>query len=433
MDDILTSWFVHLGASAKTAVLLERLAAFGLLLLIIGVTSWLSKQLLVPLLERAVRRSNTPIDDIFITRGFFHRLSRLLPIAVFYASIDLMFPVRGAVAELIRRLAMILFVMIGTWVLDAVLLAFYDILRDRPVFRDKPVRGYIEAAKIFLYILAAVFAISILTDKSPWGVLSVFGGLTAVLLLIFKDTILGFVANLRLSSNDMVRVGDWIEMPKYDADGDVIDISIHTIKVRNWDKTITNIPTYVLISDHFKNWRGMQETGGRRIKRALYLDMGSIKFCTPEMLERFSRIALISNYIRRKQEEIDDANREHSTDLSLMVNGRRQTNIGVFRAYCIAYLKAHPKIHQELTFLVRQLAPTPQGLPLEIYVFTNDVAWANYEAIQADIFDHLLAAVPQFDLRLFQYPNGHDFQSQIRVRAFDGPRAAAARAGGFGE
>jgi miniconductance mechanosensitive channel len=235
------------------------------------------------------------------------------------------------------------------------------------------------------------------------------GGLTAVLLLIFKDIILGFVASLRISANKMARVGDWIEMPQYGAGGDVVDVSIHTVKVQNRDKTITTIPTYALVSNSFKNWRGMSESGGRRIKRAIYLDMNSIRFCNAEMLESFGEYALLKDYLAAKRQEIETYNQARRLDPGATKNGRRQTNIGVFRAYIIAYLWANPKINQDMTFLVRHLAPPPQGLPMEIYGFSSDQAWANFEAIQADIFDHLLAIVPEFELRVFQYPSGRDF------------------------
>jgi miniconductance mechanosensitive channel len=217
-------------------------------------------------------------------------------------------------------------------------------------------------------------------------------------LLVFKDSILGLVASVQLSSNDMVRIGDWIEMPKYGADGDVIDVTLHTVKVQNWDKTITTIPAYSLISNSFKNWRGMTESGGRRIKRAIYIDMASIKFCTKEMLNRFEKFQLISEYIKSKRKEIARYNKEHNIDTSELINGRNLTNVGSFRAYVAAYLHNHPKIHRGLTFLVRHLSPGENGLPIEIYVFSNDQVWANYEAIQADIFDHILGVVPLFDL-----------------------------------
>ncbi|MDH5297962.1 MAG: mechanosensitive ion channel family protein, partial [Desulfobulbaceae bacterium] len=346
----------------------------------------------------------------FADKGFFQRLTRLLPLLAVYVAVDLLLPAPHPITEFAKRLLLALAVLFIVRALNALLDGLHDISQEWEPARHKPLRGYLQAVKIVAFLLAFIFAIAILTDTSPWGIVSLLGGLTAVLLLIFKDTILGLVASLQLSGNDMVRIGDWIEMPKYGADGDVIDISIHTVKVRNWDKTIATIPTYALVSDTFKNWRGMQESGGRRIKRALCLDMNTITFCSDEMLERFKRIDLIRDYIASRQAEIEEYNRQHRVDTSLAVNGRRQTNIGVFRAYVVAYLKAHFLIHQEMTFLVRHLAPTAQGLPLEIYVFSRDQRWANYEALQADIFDHILAAVPLFDLRVFQYPAGQDLR-----------------------
>jgi miniconductance mechanosensitive channel len=333
----------------------------------------------------------------------------MMPIIVVYMSIDLLMPSQAFAPELFKRFSMVFFVIAGIWILDSVLLAVREIYSSSQIASRRPIRGYIDAIKIIAYVMAGIFIISILTDKSPWGILSILGGFTVVLMLIFKDTILGFVASIQLSGHDMVRVGDWIEMPKYGADGDVIDVTIHTVKVRNWDKTITTIPTYGLVTDAFKNWRGMSESGGRRIKRSLNIDMSSIKFCTDEMLESFEKFALLKEYLQQKKEEISAYNAEHDVDDSQLINGRHQTNIGVFRAYIVAYLKNHPKIHQSMTFLVRHLEPTPYGLPVQIYVFSNDQAWANYEAIQADIFDHLLAALPKFDLRVFQNPTGYDF------------------------
>jgi miniconductance mechanosensitive channel len=256
-----------------------------------------------------------------------------------------------------------------------------------------------------------IVAISIVIDQSPLILLSGLGALTAVILLIFKDSILGLVAGIQLVANDMVRPGDWIEMPKYGADGDVIEITLNTVKVQNWDKTITTIPTYALISDSFKNWRGMQESGGRRIKRAVYVDVSSVRFCTPEMTAKFSRIKVLEEYIARKQAEMREYNEKHGIDDAVLVNGRRMTNLGTFRAYLVEYLKRHPKIHQDMTFLVRHLQPTELGLPIEIYVCSNDQEWSNYEGIQADIFDHIFASLPEFGLRPFQSPTGSDIAS----------------------
>jgi miniconductance mechanosensitive channel len=242
-------------------------------------------------------------------------------------------------------------------------------------------------------------------------------------MLVFKDTILGFVASVQLLRNDMVRRGDWIEVPKFGADGDVIDITVATVKVQNWDKTISMVPTYALISESFKNWRGMSESGGRRIKRAIHIDMNSIELCTPKMLDRFERMELITDYVRERRKEIDEHNRKHGVDSNEHVNGRHMTNVGTFRAYVVAYLKQNPKVRQDMTFIVRQLPPEATGLPIEIYVFSSDQVWANYEAIQADIFDHLLAVLPEFGLRVYQYPGGAD------LRGAAGPRASTVSRG----
>jgi miniconductance mechanosensitive channel len=293
-------------------------------------------------------------------------------------------------------------------VTDALLTSVNDIYQKFEVSRRIPILGYLQVVKILITIVVIIMAISIVIDKSPVLLFSGLGALTAVILLIFKDSILGLVAGIQWVANDMVRPGDWIEMDKYGADGDVIEITLNTVKVQNWDKTITTIPTYALISDSFKNWRGMSESGGRRIKRSVYIDVGSIRFCTPEMIEKFSRIQVLKDYIARKQKELAEYNQTHGIDESELVNGRRMTNIGTFRAYLVEYLRRHPKIHQEMTFLIRHLQPTDKGLPLEVYVFSNDQVWANYEALQADIFDHIFASLPQFGLRPFQSPAGSD-------------------------
>lgn len=397
-----TASFIGIGAT----IILILLLAYG--------SFWITKRYMVHVIEIVFQRSKNTWDDALVKHGFVRRLSLLMPIIVVYMSADLMLPGQAMTSELFKRLAMVFFVFAGVWMLDATLLAIRDIYNKSDVSFRRPIRGYLDGIKIIAYAMAGIFIVSILTGKSPWGILSILGGFTVVLMLVFKDTILGFVASIQLSGHDMVMVGDWIEMPKYGADGDVIDVTIHTVKVRNWDKTITTIPTYSLVSDAFKNWRGMSESGGRRIKRALHIDIRSIKFCTDEMLERFRKFDLIKNYIKEKQEEIARYNQKHFTQPELLINGRRQTNIGVFRAYIIAYLRNHPKIHQSMTFLVRHLEPTQYGLPVQIYVFSNDQVWANYEAIQADIFDHLLAAIPEFDLRVFQNPSGYDLSTFVK-------------------
>ncbi len=411
MINIVEKWLVGQGMPENVAQLIEITISLVLILIAALMARWIAKRFLIPIAEKAVHSSSAKWDDTLVGRGFFNRLASLLPVVVIYTSADLMFPDQSSISEFIKRLSMTLFVLFGVRILDSLLFAARDIYTPVEKEKGKSIGSYVDAVRIIAYVLAGIFMVSILTDKSPWGLLSVFGGLTAVLLLIFKDTILGFIAGIQLSAHDMIRIGDWLEMPKYEADGDVIDISIHTVKVRNWDKTITTIPTYALVSNSFKNWRGMSDSGGRRIKRALNIDMNSIKFCTEEMLAHYERYHLLHDYLTEKKTAIEAYNKEHGVDDTVLVNGRRQTNVGVFRAYIVAYLKAHPKIHRDMTFLVRHLAPTAQGLPIEIYVFSNDQVWANYEAIQADIFDHILAVAPHFDLRVYQYPSGYDLKA----------------------
>lgn len=414
MNDLLISDFLVAQGMAQAMADFFGIVAIIILILLLAYASyWITKRYMVHVIEIVFQRSKNTWDDALVKHGFVRRLSLLMPIIVVYMTADLMLSGQAMTSELFKRLAMVFFVFAGVWMLDSILLAIREIYNRSAVSGRRPIRGYLDGIKIIAYVMAGIFIVSILTGQSPWGILSILGGFTVVLMLVFKDTILGFVASIQLTGHDMVRVGDWIEMPKYGADGDVIDVTIHTVKVRNWDKTVTTIPTYGLVSDAFKNWRGMSESGGRRIKRALHIDMSSIKFCTDEMLDRFKKFDFIKNYITAKQEEISRYNQEHTADFTQLINGRHQTNIGVFRAYIVAYLKNHPKIHHNMTFLVRHLEPTQYGLPIQIYVFSNDQAWANYEAIQADIFDHLLAAVPEFDLRVFQNPSGYDFAKLI--------------------
>jgi miniconductance mechanosensitive channel len=414
MSNLISDFLIAQGLSQQVANIIGIAATVIILLFFAYISYWTTKRYMVRLIELVFKRSKNTWDDALVKHDFVRRLSFIMPIIVVYMSADLMLPSQASASELFKRLAMVFFVFAGVWMLDSILLALREIYDRSDMASRRPIRGYLDAIKITTYVMAGIFIVSILTNKSPWGILSILGGFTVVLMLIFKDTILGFVASIQLSGHDMIRVGDWIEMPKFGADGDVIDVTIHTVKVRNWDKTITTIPTYSLVSDAFKNWRGMSESGGRRIKRSLHIDMSSIKFCSDELFERFKKFDIINSYITEKQEEISKYNEDHLTDKSQLINGRRQTNIGIFRAYIIAYLKNHPKIHQNMTFLVRHLEPTQNGLPVQIYVFSNDQAWANYEGIQADIFDHLLAAIPEFDLRIFQNPSGYDFKGWNR-------------------
>ena len=357
-----------------------------------------------------IRHTNTHWDDALIERGVLHRLAHLVPGLVIYRLAPLALVGHARLQEIVDTGVQVYLVLTSMLVIDALMSTTVDIYRSTETSREISIKGLIQFLKVILYFLCGVFVVSVLLGKSPFYLLSGLTALTAVLLLIFRDAILGLVAGIQLSVNRMVARGDWIEMPKYGADGDVLDVTLTTVKVQNWDKTITTIPTYSLISESFKNWRGMQDSGGRRIKRSVYIDISTVKFLDEQMIERFGKIQYITDHIERKKQELAEYNELNQVDLSHLANGRRMTNVGTFRAYVEAYLKNHPQISQEMTFLIRQLAPTPKGLPIEIYVFCKDKVWANYEAIQGDIFDHILAIIPVFDLQAFQEPAGKDFR-----------------------
>ncbi len=370
----------------------------------------LVRRILLPAITLWILNNRYQWDDPLATNQLFNKICWFVPVIIFSLAVDSFLDPASAIYILTKRIISSCFVIIVVLSLSALFSSINDIHRLIRKNKGTSLRGYTDAGKILSYAFGTIILVSIFTGKSPWGILSILGGLTAVTLLVFKDSILGFVASVLLTSTDMVRLGDWIEMPQYGADGDVIDISIHCVRIQNFDKTITTIPPYALVTNSFKNWRGMSDSGGRRIKRAMVIDLHSIRFCDDEMLDKFKKISLISSYVQEKQQEIEEYNRQHDDEM-LLVNGRRQTNVGIFRAYVIAYLKSNPKIHDQMTFLVRQLTPTERGLPLEIYVFSRDKAWARYEELQADIFDHLLAAIPEFGLRIFQNPSGFDFRS----------------------
>ncbi len=370
------------------------------------------KTVILNVIGRVVRRTPTQWDDFLIKRGFFTRIVHLAPAVIIYLSAPLYTPpfFEWDLRIAIQRIAFGYMIVVGVLIVNAALNSIADIYGTLEIARRNPIKGFIQGAKILVWIVGGIFLVAKLTGQEPWGVVAGIGAITAVLLLVFKDTILGLVASVQIFVNNMVLIGDWIEMPKYGADGAVIDITLTTVKVQNWDNTITTIPTYALISDSFKNWRGMQESGGRRIKRSIQIDMNTVKFCTDEMLERFGQFKLLTDYIQNKLKEVNDYNTDRQIDPSQVIDGRRLTNVGTFRAYVKAYLADHPKIHPKMTFLVRQLAPTDRGLPIEVYVFSSDTAWVSYEEMQADIFDHILAVLPEFDLAVFQNPTGNDFR-----------------------
>ena len=367
----------------------------------------LTKRQLVRMVHRLSSRTNQIWDDALADQGVFARVAQVVPALIFYFGLPLIQGLPEKLVTLGQNVASAYAILLVSLALSALLSAVNAIYEQYPVSSERPIKGYLQVAKIVIFILTAVLVLAVLMERSPALLLSGIGAMTAILLLIFKDTILSLVASVQLTSLDMVRVGDWLEMPQANADGDVIDIDLHTVKVQNWDKTISTIPTHKLITESFKNWRGMDQSGGRRIKRYLAIDVSSIRFLSEKEAEKFKRFALIKDYIAKKQKEIVDHNATLN-GVSEEVNFRRLTNMGTFRAYVYRYLKNHPSIHQNMTLLVRQLQPTPEGLPLEIYAFTNVTDWLVYENIQADIFDHLLSIAAEFDLNMYQNPSGRD-------------------------
>ncbi|MEE9300562.1 MAG: mechanosensitive ion channel family protein [Alphaproteobacteria bacterium] len=362
---------------------------------------------LMRIVYRVLERTRSQWDDILARRGVFKQLAFIAPALVLYAGVSYY----ADYAEIGHRVILAYIVINVVITIDRLLSSVIDIYQLYPVAKRRSIKGYVQLVKLVVYLLGGVLAICLLINQSPWGVLSGIGAMTAVLLFVFKDTILSLIASIQLAANDLVRPGDWIEIPEYGVDGDVIDVALHIVKVRNWDKTIVSVPTYKLIEGSFKNWRGMSEAGGRRIKRSLLIDQTSVSFCDPEMIERFRRIRRLQPYLQAKEEEIARANAELGEGDPLLVNRRALTNLGTFRAYVTAYLDENTKLRKDMTLMVRQLRPSPDGLPLEIYAFSNDTNWVNYEGIQADIFDHLLAVLPFFGLRVFQYPTGEDVRT----------------------
>ena len=386
----------------------------GILIVVVAVLSIvaniITKKLVLRALNAYITGSRVKWDNILMENKVFERLAHIVPAVI----IQILAPVFPTAQEWIRALAFSYMTFVGVWTIDALFNAINKIYSKFEVSKQRPIKGYLQVTKIVVYVMGGIVIIGTLIGKSPWVLISGIGAMTAVLLIVFRDSLLGLVAGVQLAANDMVHLGDWVSMPQYGADGDVIDITLNIVKIQNWDRTITTIPAYAMVSESFTNWKGMELSGGRRISRSVYIDMTSIKFCTDEMLNRFEKIAYISPYIKSKLSEIEAYNKSLCVDTSIEVNGRHLTNIGIFRAYVEQYIKNHPKTHKDMIMMVRQLAPTEHGLPIQVYVFTNDTAWVNYEAIQADIFDHIFAVIPSFDLRLFQEPTGDDFRHFLK-------------------
>ena len=367
----------------------------------------ITKNIILKLLAKLIHRNRYHWDKILLQRNVFSRIANLFPGIIVY----LFSPAFEGFTSYIRRGCAIYISAVILFVVSALLNAIDDIYRNYPISKVRPIKGLLQVVKIVFYIVVGIVIIGILMDQNPLLMLGGIGALAAVFSFVFKDSILGFIAGIQLTSNDMLRIGDWIEMPKYGADGDVIDITLNTVKVQNFDKTIVTLPAYSLVSDSFKNWRGMTEFGGRRIKRSVIIDVTSIQFCSPEMIEKFKRINYLKDYITTKESELKNYNKKYSADQELDINKKRLTNIGTFRVYIENYLRDNPQLQQGLTMVVRQLPQGENGLPLEILAFTDDTRFENFERIQSDIFDHIFSIAGEFELRVFQSPTGYDYRA----------------------
>jgi len=372
------------------------------------------KKLLLRLLDKLLDRSPFATDTAVRGQRVIPRLANIMPALVISWGITLVPHLPFAVVEVVRNVANAFIILTIALAISAALNVAETVYRRREGHRQKSIKSYVQVAKLILFAITGFLIIATIMDRSPLILLSGVGAMAAVLILVFQDTLLSFVASIQINSTDMVRVGDWIEVPHLDADGDVIEIALHTIKVQNFDNTVTTIPIRKLVTDPFKNWRGMQESGGRRIKRSLYIDQNSIRFLTDEEKNRHAHIGVLEVYIKEKDNEIVAWNSGLGERAQWLPNTRRMTNIGTFRAYVSSYLQNHPGLHKGMTMMTRQLQPTPEGLPIEIYCFTNTIAWAQYEGIQADIFDHLYAILPEFGLRAYQKPAGTDLTAAFR-------------------
>ena len=408
--EIISEWLQKLHIAPSLAHLLGLLGASLYLFIIAWLANFVAKRLITYVIHPIIGKTSIQWDDLLVQHNVIVRFSHIVPVAIIHFFAPTLFNGLTGIMNVFHVIVNTYLIVIILLVIDGILNFTRAVWERSTIGKQYPAKSFIQAAKLLINLIGFIFILSAVLGKSPLVFFSGLGAVTAILLLIFKDAILGLVAGFQLSVNNMVMVGDWIEMPARGADGDVIDVSLTTVKVQNWDKTITTIPTYALITDSFKNWRGMSDAGGRRIKRPLYIDMRTIQFADEAMLERFKRIRLLRPYLEAKLDEIRMHNDGIGEDLSELINGRRLTNVGTFRAYCVAYLRNHPKARQDMTLIVRQLAPGPQGLPIEIYVFSNDTAWARYEDIQGDIFDHLLSVLPEFGLSAYQAPSGADLE-----------------------
>ena len=403
-------YLITIGLTEEWAEYINMLILVVGFMLVLFLLDLVLRKILVKVFSKFSNVSKTQFDDLLVKNKVPRNIAHIIPLVLAYTAVPAILRDFPNTEIIILKGIEVFGVVLFLWIVRSFLHTLKDYFKTLPSLQDKPIDSYIQVFMIFSWAIGMLYAFSIITGVELWKFLTALGTASAVIILIFKDTILGFVASIQVSINDMVRIGDWITFEKYGADGDVIEINLATVKVQNFDKTITTIPTYALISDSFRNWRGMTNSQGRRIKRALIIKQDSIKFLTKNDVEKFEKIGLIKEYLIKRQSDIAQFNTDNNIDKSILINGRNLTNIGVFRKYIDTYLHAHSGLNKDMTMMVRQLEPTSQGLPVEVYVFSKDKRWSNYEYIMADIFDHLLAAIPYFELEGFELPSGSDFK-----------------------
>lgn len=410
------SWLQMLGISTYWADVFDQYVALALVLLLAFVARFVCRKLLLGIVTRIIRKTRATWDDVLFCDDVLIRFSNLLPPLILTNLVpEVLAKVSSGWLTFAKHLCDIYALIALLQLANALMKAIYAVYSEKEHLRNRPLKGLLQTGQVILWFVGVILVIAILFDKQPLSLLAGLSASAAILMLVFKDSIMGVVSGVQLSANDMLKVGDWIAVPKCGADGTVIEVTLNTVKVQNWDKTIVTIPPYLLVSDSFQNWRGMSESGGRRIKRSINIDMTSVRFCTPEMLKKYRKIQLLKDYIEETERVISKYNDENGIDNTVLVNGRRQTNLGVFRAYLTAYLRNMPRVNQNMTLMVRQLQPTDRGIPMELYFFSANTDWSATEDLQSDVFDHLLAIIPEFGLRVFQSPSGADLQGVEKV------------------
>ena len=413
MEPVVDEWMYgvlrELGFSVETADVWDRWVVLGFIVAIAFVSDFVCRQLLLRVVKRIVARTKATWDDILFEDRVLRRLCHIVPPVLIYFLLPLAFPPESGMVAFVLKLLLIYVIAVVLRFVNAFLKALHDVADQKEELQGKPLKGLMQTGQVIAFFVCIILIISILIDKSPARLLAGLGASAAILMLVFKDSIMGLVSGIQLTANDMLHVGDWISMSKYGVNGRVTEVTLNTVKVRNWDNTIVTVPPYLLISDSFQNWRPMQDSGGRRVMRSVNIDMNSVRFCTPEMLDRFRKIRLLKDYIDETERLIAESNEQAGVENDPEpVNGLHQTNLGVFRAYLERYLRSLAGINQEMMLMVRQLQPTEKGLPVELYFFSKVTEWTVYDKVQADVFDHVLAVIPEFGLRVFQNPAGSD-------------------------